>query len=98
MQQLIDKFVKLINYRDKVLEDKFGKNRVNAFNFPENRFWYADHVSPIDKEIVEAGNNVLLASEAEATLKTIADVFGNKTLADIYLGQTEQKDGDEIIQ
>lgn len=98
MQQLVNKFKDLINYRDKVLDDKFGENRAEMFNYPENRFWYADHVSPIDQEIVAAGNSVLVANNCEPSLKTIADVFANQNLKDIYLGQTQANDGDEVVK
>ena len=58
MQELLNKFRELIDFRDKAIEDKFGENRHSAFNFPENRFWYADHISPIDREIVDVANKL----------------------------------------
>ena len=97
MQQLIDKFKQLIDFRDRALDSKFGENRQDAFNYPENRFWYADHISPIDKEIVVAANDVLVAKDiSDANLKTIADVFANQTLKEIYLEQEKSNDVDEI--
>lgn len=99
MQELVKKFKDLIDYRDKILDAKFGENRQEAFNYPENRFWYADHINPIDKEIVAAANNVLVAKDInDKSLKTIADVFANQTLKQIYLDEAEQKDADEIVK
>lgn len=99
MQELIKKFKDLIDFRDRTLDAKFGENRQDAFNYPENRFWYADHITPIDNEIISAANNVLVAKDVkDKTLKTIADVFANQTLKEVYLSESEQKDVDEIVK
>lgn len=98
MLELINKFRELIDFRDKAIEDKFGENRHSAFNFPENRFWYADHISPIDREIVDVANKLLTAiNNVESNLKTIADVFINETLKQVYLNETKQT-SEEIIK
>ena len=99
MQELIDKFKALVDFREKSLEGKFGKNISEAFNYPENRFWYADHISPIDKEIIDVANDILTEqTNVEIDLKTIADVFANQTLKNLYLGQPNQNSTQEICK
>lgn len=99
MQELINKFRELIDFRDKAIEDKFGKNSNDAFNYPENRFWYADHIAPIDKQIIEVANKLLTAiNNVESTLKTIGDVYINEALKNVYLGEDNKQNSEEITK
>lgn len=91
MQELSEKFKNLANFRSNALTAKFGENLAEAFNYPENRFWYADHIYPIDLEMVDVGNKILKELNLPQNLKTIADVFNNKTLESIYNGTFNQE-------
>ena len=99
MQELVNKFKELIEFRDNAIESKFGKTRHDAFNYPENRFWYADKISPIDKEIIEVANNILTTFDSKISpLKTIGDVYINDTLKNIYLAEINKQSDEEIIK
>ena len=91
MQELSEKFKNLANFRSNALTAKFGENLAEVFNYPENRFWYADHIYPMDLEMVDVGNKILKELNLPQNLKTIADVFNNKTLESIYNGTFNQE-------
>ena len=80
--EIIERFVKLIDKRDRLVQMHFGGEMSTMLNFPEEREWYANNISPIDKKLIKLAK-IILPNEQ---FKHIANVYNNEFLINKYKG------------
>lgn len=81
---MVNQFLLLIEQRDNKLEEhqhSKGESWAELFNYPEERFWYAKNISPLDKKIVSIANSIITKFNIPCSeSKTIRDVYSNQQL------------------
>lgn len=94
---MVNKFLLLINERDSKLEEhkrSKGESWSELFNYPEERFWYAKNISPLDQKIVMAANSIISKFNIPcAEAKTISDVYSNQQLI-MFINSKDQNKED----
>lgn len=85
------KLVELITKRENLMEDHFkGISALEAFNYPEHRFWYTENIAPIDEKIVNTANSLIVKLSMPCKKqKSIHDVYNNKWL-EYYIKESKQ--------
>ena len=83
-------FKKLIEERETKLEEKAnGESWAELFNYPENRFWYTENISPLDDKIVNVANGIIIKFSIPCEkVEDIRDVYNN----DWLMRLTEEKE------
>ena len=86
---IIKKFLKLVNKRDALME-KHCKNQswAELSNYPEERAWYTETISPLDKQIINIANLIVAKFNLPCKkIKTIAEAYANQSLYELVKGK-----------
>lgn len=77
---MLDKYVKLIDKRDSLIQQHCGENLRELLNFPQEREWYKNNIIKLDNKILELAR-ILLPNEK---FQKISDVYSNELLNNLY--------------
>ena len=55
-KELTIKFLSLTEKRDAKISKHFGNNMLEMLNYPEERYWYSEHIYPLDDKIIKLAN------------------------------------------
>lgn len=88
---MVNNFLLLINERDKKMAEHCkDESWIELFNYPEERFWYAKNISPLDEKIIVIANSIIAKFNIPcAEAKTIGDVYSNQQLI-MFVNQNNQ--------
>ena len=96
MANRVKKFLELVNERDSKLEEHCkGESWAELCNYPEEREWYAQTISPIDEKIVQIANGIIAKFSIPCKqAKTVADVYANQWLLKLVKPNNKQSTSD----
>ena len=87
----VDKFIELVDERDtKMAEHCKNQSWAELCNYPEERDWYTKNIYPIDEQIVEVANAIIVKFSIPCRkAKTIAEVYSNQWIMRLVEKQKE---------
>ncbi len=55
-KELAVKFLSLTEERDTKVSEHYGDDMLEMLNYPEERYWYSEHIYPLDDKIIKLAN------------------------------------------
>lgn len=83
---LIDEFIEVVDKRDAIINQHFGKGTNEELNRKEAQEWYDENIKALDDKIIRLANTIMRKefSANTTTFIRVMDVYNSQEMTELY--------------